>query len=193
VLFLDEPTTAMDPHSARTVRDAIAELRAARRTVLLTTHNLTEAEELADRIVVIRGGLVVAEGTRDQLTRQLLGEPIWELQLAGPAHGVAQSLGDLVRIEASGADWVRYRCSDARAVNPQVIARLTQRGVAVVALAELPRRLEDVYLSIVEEKSVDRGSWSSAAETKSWELGAGGTPSNSQLLTPNPHLEEAQP
>src|SRR5262249_58234078 len=64
VLFLDEPTTAMDPHSARTVRDAIAELRAARRTVLLTTHNLTEAEELADRIVVIRGGLVVAEGTR---------------------------------------------------------------------------------------------------------------------------------
>ena len=44
VLFLDEPTTAMDPHSARTVRDAIAELRAARRTVLLTTHNLTEAE-----------------------------------------------------------------------------------------------------------------------------------------------------
>ena len=57
----------MDPHSARTVRDAIADLRAARRTVLLTTHNLTEAEELADRIVVIRGGLVVAEGTREQI------------------------------------------------------------------------------------------------------------------------------
>ena len=56
VLFLDEPTTAMDPHSARTVRDAIAELRAARRTILLTTHNLVEAETLADRIVVVRGG-----------------------------------------------------------------------------------------------------------------------------------------
>ena len=56
VLYLDEPTTAMDPHSARVVRDAIAELRAARRTVLLTTHNLLEAEALADRIVVIFGG-----------------------------------------------------------------------------------------------------------------------------------------
>ena len=80
------------------MRDAIAELRAARRTVLLTTHNLTEAEELADRIMVIRDGLVVAEGTRDQLTRQLLGEPIWELRLAGPAHDIAQTA------ERHGAD-----------------------------------------------------------------------------------------
>jgi ABC-2 type transport system ATP-binding protein len=193
VLFLDEPTTAMDPHSARTVRDAIAELRAARRTVLLTTHNLTEAEELADRIVVIRGGLVVAEGTRDQLTRQLLGEPIWELRLAGPAPGLAQSLADLVRIEASGADWLRYRCADARAVNPQVIARLAERGAPVVALAEMPRRLEDVYLSIVEEKSVDRGSWSNEAGARSWELGVGERSPNPQLPTPNSQLEEAQP
>ncbi len=160
VLFLDEPTTAMDPHSARTVRDAIAELRAARRTVLLTTHNLTEAEELADRIMVIRDGLVVAAGTRDQLTRQLLGEPIWELRLAGPAHDIARMLSEIVRIETSGANWVRYRCTDARAINPQIIARLAAHGAPVIALSELPRRLEDVYLSIVEEKNVDRGSWS---------------------------------
>ncbi|MDQ2998136.1 MAG: hypothetical protein M3R61_13930, partial [Chloroflexota bacterium] len=160
VLFLDEPTTAMDPHSARTVRDAIAELRTARRTVLLTTHNLTEAEELADRIMVIRDGLVVAAGTRDQLTRQLLGEPIWELRLASPAHEIAQMLGDIVRVETSGADWVRYRCTDARAINPQIIARLAARAVPVIGLTELPRRLEDVYLSIVESKNVDRGSWS---------------------------------
>ncbi|HEU5101273.1 MAG TPA: ABC transporter ATP-binding protein [Roseiflexaceae bacterium] len=193
VLFLDEPTTAMDPHSARTVRDAIAELRAARRTVLLTTHNLTEAEELADRIVVIRGGLVVAEGTRDQLTRQLLGEPIWELRLAGPAGGIAQALADLVRVEASGVDWLRYRCADARAINPQVIARLAARGAPVVALAELPRRLEDVYLSIVEEKSVDRGTWSTEAGVGNWESGVGRQASNSQLPTSSSHLEEVRP
>ncbi len=142
------------------MRDAIAELRTARRTVLLTTHNLTEAEELADRIMVIRDGLVVAAGTRDQLTRQLLGEPIWELRLASPAHEIAQMLGDIVRVETSGADWVRYRCTDARAINPQIIARLAARAVPVIGLTELPRRLEDVYLSIVESKNVDRGSWS---------------------------------
>jgi ABC-2 type transport system ATP-binding protein len=193
VLFLDEPTTAMDPHSARTVRDAIAELRAARRTVLLTTHNLTEAEELADRIVVIRGGLVVAEGTRDQLTRQLLGEPIWELRLAGPAGGIAQALGDLIDVEDSGADWMRYRCADARAINPQIVARLAGLGAPVVALSELPRRLEDVYLSIVEEKSVDRGAWSEASN-----LGLGIRDREKESLNPqspisNPQFEEVQP
>src|SRR5919201_2487183 len=78
VLFLDEPTTAMDPHSARTVRDALADLRAARRTILLTTHNLAEAETLADRIAIVRGGRIVAEGTIGQLTRQLLDGPVWE-------------------------------------------------------------------------------------------------------------------
>jgi ABC-2 type transport system ATP-binding protein len=192
VLFLDEPTTAMDPHSARTVRDAIAELRAARRTVLLTTHNLTEAEELADRIVVIRGGLVVAEGTRDQLTRQLLGEPIWELRLAGSANGIAQALGDLVRVEESGADWVTYRCADARAINPQIIARLAARGAPVVALAELPRRLEDVYLSIVEDKNVDRGSWSNEAGAAGWRMKDEEQIPAPDLASPIPQLEEVQ-
>jgi ABC-2 type transport system ATP-binding protein len=199
VLFLDEPTTAMDPHSARTVRDAIAELRAARRTVLLTTHNLTEAEELADRIMVIRDGLVVAEGTRDQLTRQLMGEPIWELRLAGPAHDITQMLGDIVRVESSGADWVRYRCTDARALNPQIIARLAAHAVPVIALTELPRRLEDVYLSIVEPQSVDRGSWSNdigdggQAQSRGelW-MGDGEQPPTPHPPSPIPQLEEVQ-
>src|SRR5690349_3022548 len=106
VLFLDEPTTAMDPHSARVVRDAIAELRAARRTILLTTHNLIEAETLADRIVVIRGGTIVAEGTRTQLSQQLLGDPIWELRLGAPDDGLARLLAGLAPIEAVGDDWV---------------------------------------------------------------------------------------
>jgi ABC-2 type transport system ATP-binding protein len=159
VLYLDEPTTAMDPHSARTVRDAIAELRAARRTVLLTTHNLTEAEELADRIVIIRGGRIIAEGTRAQLTRQLMGEPLWELQLGGPAPQARPLLDGLVAVEEQGDTWLRYRTTDARALNPQILARLTSGGLPVVALSEVPRRLEDVYLSIISDTS-ERGVWS---------------------------------
>lgn len=165
VLFLDEPTTAMDPHSARTVRDAIAELRAARRTILLTTHNLTEAEVLADRIAIVRGGTIVAEGTIAQLTRQLMGDPIWELQLAdrdGGAHAqrVAPLLDDLVRIESSSDTGLRYRCSDPQHINPQIIERLAGRGLPVVSLAEVPRSLEDVYLSIVSGNQAERGVWS---------------------------------
>jgi ABC-2 type transport system ATP-binding protein len=160
VLFLDEPTTAMDPHSARTVRDAIGELRAARRTILLTTHNLAEAEALADRLAIVRGGRIIAEGTIAQLTRQLLGDPVWELRLATHASGVTLMLDDLVRIVAAGEDWVRYRCPDPRDANPQIIARLAAHDLPVVALAELPRSLEDVYLSIVTDEGGERGVWS---------------------------------
>ena len=159
VLFLDEPTTAMDPHSARTVRDAIAELRAARRTILLTTHNLTEAETLADRIAIMRGGQIVAEGTIAQLTSQLMGDPIWELRLAAPCDGAAPLLEGLVRIEAAGEDWLRYRCADARQINPRIIARLAERNIPIVALAELPRRLEEIYLNIVGEGGLGIGDW----------------------------------
>ncbi len=165
VLFLDEPTTAMDPHSARTVRDAIADLRAARRTILLTTHNLTEAETLADRIAIVRGGRIVAEGTIAQLTRQLMGDPLWELHLAPRSNGagayrLAPMLDDLVRIEAAGDDWVRYRCPEPQHINPQIVARLSGQGLPIVAISEVMRRLEDVYLSIVADERVERGAWS---------------------------------
>ncbi len=151
VLFLDEPTTAMDPHSARIVRDAIGELRAADRSILLTTHNLTEAEFLADRIAIIRGGQIIAEGTIAQLTRQLLGDPIWELRIAPPhaPTSIVALLDDLVTIEEIGGDTLRYRCPEPHLINPQIIARLHDRGLPLVALAEVPRSLEDVYLRIV--------------------------------------------
>ncbi|HEY3228481.1 MAG TPA: hypothetical protein VGJ87_04625, partial [Roseiflexaceae bacterium] len=64
------------------------------------------------------------------------------------------------RIEAVGEDWVRYRCADPRYINPQIIARLAERHMPIIALAELPRRLEDVYLSIVADEQVERGVWS---------------------------------
>lgn len=161
VLYLDEPTTAMDPHSARTVRDAIGELRAARRTILLTTHNLTEAEDLADRIVIIRNGTIVAQGTRTQLDQQLMGEPIWRLQLARgqSAAQVATLLADLTTISVVDAECLEYRTSQAAELNPRILERLTAQGFRIVALSELPRSLEDVYLRIISDTG-ERGSWS---------------------------------
>jgi ABC-2 type transport system ATP-binding protein len=154
VLFLDEPTTAMDPQSARTVRDAIDELRAADRTILLTTHNLAEAEALADRIAIIGSGRIVAEGTMGQLMRQLMGDPLWEIRLmtADAARQAAELLADLVSIETVAGDLVRYRCPDALHINPQILTRLTAAEIPLVALAEVPRSLEDVYLKIVNQQ-----------------------------------------
>jgi ABC-2 type transport system ATP-binding protein len=151
VLLLDEPTSAMDPHSARQVRDAIHDLRSDGRTIVLCTHNLPEAEELADRIAIIRRGQIIALGTARELKARLLGPPLMELHLAGSLNGVVENLSDLVEIDSFGDDWIRYRASQPRVVNPQIIRQLTGQGVQVVMLSEVPQMLEEVYLRVVEE------------------------------------------
>jgi ABC-2 type transport system ATP-binding protein len=154
VLYLDEPTTAMDPQSARTVRDAIGDLRAADRTILLTTHNLAEAEALADRIAIISGGRIIAQGTMDELMQQLLGDPVWELRVAEPAASerLPALLSDLVQIEETVGDTLRYRSRAAQQVNPQLIARLAAQQIPLLSLAAQPRSLEEVYLRIVAQQ-----------------------------------------
>jgi ABC-2 type transport system ATP-binding protein len=154
VLYLDEPTTAMDPQSARTVRDAIGDLRAADRTILLTTHNLAEAEALADRIAIISGGRIIAQGTMDELMQQLLGDPVWELRVADPAAAerLPALLAGLVQIEETAGDTLRYRARAAQQVNPQIIARLAEQQIPLLSLAAQPRSLEDVYLRIVAQQ-----------------------------------------
>jgi ABC-2 type transport system ATP-binding protein len=151
VLFLDEPTSAMDPHSAKLVRDAILELRRDQRTIVLCTHNLNEAEMLSDRIAIIRRGRIVALGTPAELKARLLGDPVLELRLAQPLDGLLADLEDLVTVEDYGDTWLRYRTDEPERVNPRLLHQLSERGIPVVTLSEVPRSLEDVYLRIVNE------------------------------------------
>ena len=151
VLFLDEPTSAMDPHSAKLVRDAIAELRRDRRTVVLCTHNLTEAEHLADRIAIIRRGQIIAQGTPQQLKQRLLGDPLMEIRLAQPImNGLVGFLGEKVTVVAHGDNWVRYTVADPHQFNPYLLQHLSRHDTPVVTLSEVSRSLEEVYLRIVE-------------------------------------------
>ena len=151
VLLLDEPTSAMDPESAKLVRDALLELRRDRRTIIITTHNLTEAQQLADRIAIIRKGRIVVNGTFAALRAQMLGAPLMELRAASRLNGHAQLIEDLVDIESVGEDWLRYRARAPVEVNPQVIRRLMEAGLGVVTLSEVPQSLEDVYLRVVAD------------------------------------------
>jgi ABC-2 type transport system ATP-binding protein len=150
VLLLDEPTSAMDPHSARLVRDSIHELRDERRAIVICTHNLPEAESLADRIAIIRRGSIIALGTPAELKRRLLGRPLMELRLAGSVDGLEPPLRELVEVEAVGEDWVRYRTETPRQSNPPLLRWLAQQGRDVVTLSQVPQSLEQVYLEVVE-------------------------------------------
>jgi ABC-2 type transport system ATP-binding protein len=151
VLLLDEPTSAMDPQSARLVRDAIAALRGEKHAIILCTHNLFEAEELADHIAIIRRGRIVEQGTMASLKSRLLGPPLMEVRLNAPLDGLLPDLMQRVQVVEQGDVWLRYRTDDPAIENPRLLHWLADRGAGVVTLSEVARSLEDVYLRVVAE------------------------------------------
>jgi ABC-2 type transport system ATP-binding protein len=152
VLFLDEPTSAMDPHSAKQVRDAINNLRGSGRTIILCTHNLYEAETLADRIAMIRRGRLIANGTVEQLKRELLGLPLWQVQLANPLGMPWPYLDGHLTIEAQDDLGMRYRASAPEIANPLLLRALHDAGANVLQLSQVPQSLEQVYLKLMEDQ-----------------------------------------
>lgn len=152
VLLLDEPTSAMDPHSAKLVRDAIADLRRDRRAIILCTHNLAEAEALADRIAIIHAGRIVAQGTAASLKQELLGEPVMELTLDQSPNGEVRELAELVAVESINGRQLRYRTAEPALINPQLVRRLAGLGLGVVSLTPITQTLEEVYLRVVTDQ-----------------------------------------
>ena len=149
VLLLDEPTSAMDPESARLVRNMIRELRSSARTVLICTHNLGEAEELADRIAIIREGKIIEYGTAIELRRKLLGLPLYVVQFAEALNRIKIPPIDGVLDLEIGEDWIRYASNQPETANPQMLRWLIDQGLEVVSLHEVPKSLENVYLEAV--------------------------------------------
>jgi ABC-2 type transport system ATP-binding protein len=148
-LLLDEPTSAMDPSSAFLVRGSIEQLRRESRAIIICTHNLKEAERLADRIAIIRSGRLVASGTVASLKQDYLGRRQMEIHLSRKLDGAARLLPQGTQLVASGDDWLRYETADPQQTNPSYLRALNEAGIDVVTLAEVERSLEDVYLQVV--------------------------------------------
>jgi ABC-2 type transport system ATP-binding protein len=157
VLLLDEPTSAMDPESARLVRDAIRTLRSQERTIVICTHNLAEAEELADQIAIIRQGKIIAQGTPEALKGRLLGPAEYEIRLANRLNGQKPELPENIRLTSCGSDWIRFQTSQPNRTNPLVLQRLIEQGFAIVSLQEVPRSLEQVYMQVIANTKAVEG------------------------------------
>jgi ABC-2 type transport system ATP-binding protein len=152
VLLLDEPTSAMDPESAHLVRNAIRELRSASRAIIICTHNLAEAEELADQIAIIRRGRIIASGSPTELKMSYLGPAVFEVRLGSALDGTELSLPPGVDVCERGADWLRYKTACPLEANPAVLNSLLSRGLPVVGLFEIPRSLEQVYMNAINAR-----------------------------------------
>ena len=151
VLLLDEPTSAMDPASARLVRNAIKSLRSDDRAIIVCTHNLAEAEELADKIAIIRSGGIIANGTPGELKEQLLGPPEYMIQLRGSLDGQTLPLPSEVQLAERGEDWFRYTVKSPVEINPILLQNLVASGFEIVKVEEIQRSLESVYLQAVNQ------------------------------------------
>jgi len=150
LLFLDEPTTGFDPSARRGAWDVIKGLRELGKTVLLTTHYMDEAQVLADRVAVMVGGVIVAEGPPDDLAR---GDAATEIHLTLPSGAGADTLPDLpaaARITVEGESVLVTVADPTQAVNI-LTGWALGRGLSLPDLTVTRPRLEDVYLELTKE------------------------------------------
>jgi ABC-2 type transport system ATP-binding protein len=157
VLLLDEPTSAMDPESARLVRDEIARLKSSKRTIVICTHNLSEAEALADIIAIIFRGKILLSGTLDELKQHILGPVEFEARLSHPWQVDGLALPTGVTLSEHDESRLRFRVKRPQESNPELLRHLAKYQAPVMTLQEVPRSLEQVYLKAMAEAQMDPG------------------------------------
>jgi ABC-2 type transport system ATP-binding protein len=149
VLFLDEPTTGLDPEVRASMWTEIARLAEQGITVFLTTHYLEEADALTQRLVIVDRGRIVAEGTADELKGELKGDAV-NVELAEPASDgraadAAAGLHEVRDVQVDGRT-LRARSDDGARAVPALLQALEANGVAVASVTVSRPSLDDVYL-----------------------------------------------
>ncbi|HEX8803874.1 MAG TPA: ATP-binding cassette domain-containing protein, partial [Acidimicrobiales bacterium] len=169
VVFLDEPTTGLDPASRRALWEAIRGLVAEGTTVFLTSQYLEEVDALAERIVVVDRGSVIAAGTGAELKQQVGGE-VLELCLgsAGDVGAAARALDGMAdgRVEVRtdpGAGTVSVAVGEQRSLIAQAIRRLDDAGIAVEDVSVTRPTLDDVFFALTGQAPEARGEGADAA------------------------------
>jgi ABC-2 type transport system ATP-binding protein len=147
VLFLDEPTTGFDPGARRNAWEVIKDLAGLGKTIVLTSHSMDEVQYLANRVVIIAGGKIVAEGAPDTLAGRETAAALIRFRL--PAQtSLPASLSSLSRVDG---DSVEMQSSDPTRTLYELTSWAVQHNVALEGLEVARPSLEDVYLHITEQ------------------------------------------
>jgi ABC-2 type transport system ATP-binding protein len=155
LLFLDEPTTGFDPEARRQAWDLVRGLAGSGRTVLLSTHFMDEAQALADRLVVIIAGAIVAQGTADAVIGDRTRHPVVRFRIPGDARELpADLVADAAR-DAGG--WFEVATAEPTRLLHALTGWALASGVELADLTVLRPSLEDAYLSLVAEHAGPSG------------------------------------
>jgi ABC-2 type transport system ATP-binding protein len=150
LLFLDEPTTGLDPQARRQLWELIGELRAGGRTIVLTTHYMEEAERLCDRVAIVDHGKAIALGTPRELIQSLGADHVVEFAL-----GASAALPEELLARVAGVRSVRVRdgtwaltVAELHVALPGILAAVEHRGATLAELRTHSATLEDVFVSL---------------------------------------------
>jgi len=157
LLFLDEPTTGLDPQSRRQTWEIVEGLKARGRSVLLTTHYMEEAARLCDRVAIVDHGRIIASGTPAALVSSLGAEHVIEFGVADArvlADDVLRTLPSVEQVSRDGASYTLTVREVHRAV-PALLSALTARGMEPTHLTTHHATLEDVFMSMTGRKLRD--------------------------------------
>jgi ABC-2 type transport system ATP-binding protein len=150
LLFLDEPTTGLDPQSRRQVWELIGQFKAHGRAILLTTHYMEEAERLCDQVAIVDRGQVIARGTPRELIASLGAEHVVEFAVGGgaaldePALAAVDGVATAVRRDGT----YRITVGELHRTVPALLAELRRQGVQLTELRTHSATLEDVFVEL---------------------------------------------
>lgn len=155
VLFLDEPTAGLDPQVRREIYDVIEELKFERKTILITTHYIEEAERLCDRVAIVDQGLVIAQGTPRELKQRAAGTTRIDVRLARPEpDGALANLEGVADARQMDGAWVLHS-SRVPATIVALVKYLESAGNELSGLEISAPSLEDVFLELTGRKLRD--------------------------------------
>jgi len=155
VLFLDEPTAGLDPQVRREIYDIVEELKHEKKTIVLTTHYIEEAERLCDRVAIVDHGKVIAQGTPRELKQTSPNTSRVEVRLAKPAsNGALKSLDGVVDARELGGAYVLH-CQRTAPAIVALVKHLEAEGNELVSLEIATPSLEDVFIELTGRRLRD--------------------------------------
>jgi len=158
VIILDEPTIGLDPAQVVEIRNVIREI-GKDRTVLFSTHILSEAQQICDRVLIINKGSIVTEDTPENLQSRVLGAERIILRVRGDADGLdttVKTIKGTRKVKSNKLDAVEFEFSAGQDVRPQVAEAVIKAGYELIEMRPIGASLEDIFLELTEDKSTGK-------------------------------------